>query len=44
MPQNADIARRGAEVLVGNYAPQPITLVRGEGCWLYDAEDRRRTS
>jgi len=41
MTTNAEIASRGAEVLVGNYAPQPITLVRGEGCWLYDAEDHR---
>ncbi|MFP6656366.1 MAG: aspartate aminotransferase family protein, partial [Myxococcota bacterium] len=28
-------------VLVGNYAPQPIAIIRGEGCWLYDAEDNR---
>ncbi|MCA9501505.1 MAG: aspartate aminotransferase family protein [Myxococcales bacterium] len=41
MSRNAEIARRGAEVLVGNYAPQPITLVRGEGCWLYDADGAR---
>jgi predicted acetylornithine/succinylornithine family transaminase len=41
MTSNAEIARRGREVLVGNYAPQPISLVRGEGCWLYDAEDNR---
>jgi predicted acetylornithine/succinylornithine family transaminase len=41
MPTNAEIANRASRVLVGNYAPQPITLVRGEGCWLYDAEDKR---
>ncbi|MBW2426423.1 MAG: aspartate aminotransferase family protein [Deltaproteobacteria bacterium] len=41
MTSNAEIARRGQQVLVGNYAPQPIALVRGEGCWLVDAEDRR---
>jgi len=35
---NAEIAGRGADVLVGNYAPQPVALVRGEGCRLYDAE------
>ncbi|HIF91677.1 MAG: aspartate aminotransferase family protein [Myxococcales bacterium] len=40
-PTNAELATRASEVLVGNYAPQPIALVRGEGCWLYDAEDRR---
>jgi acetylornithine/N-succinyldiaminopimelate aminotransferase len=39
MSQNAEIAARGAEVLVRNYAPQPLALVRGEGCTLYDAED-----
>ena len=38
MTSNADIASRGRNVLVGNYAPQPIALVRGEGSWLYDAE------
>jgi len=41
MTTNSDIADRGSQVLVGNYAPQPITLVRGEGCWLYDAEENR---
>jgi predicted acetylornithine/succinylornithine family transaminase len=41
MTSNAEIANRGSEVLVGNYAPQPIALVRGEGCWLYDAEGNK---
>jgi len=41
MTTNADIADRASSVLVGNYARQPIALVRGEGCWLYDAEDKR---
>jgi acetylornithine/N-succinyldiaminopimelate aminotransferase len=41
MTQNADLARRGADVLVGNYAPQPIALVEGEGCWLVDADGNR---
>lgn len=41
MTRNAAIASRGSEVLVGNYAPAPICLVRGEGCWLYDADDNR---
>jgi acetylornithine/N-succinyldiaminopimelate aminotransferase len=39
MTKNDDIANRGSNVLVGNYARQPITLVRGEGCSLYDAEE-----
>ena len=38
MSSNAEISDRGSRVLVGNYAPQPISLVRGEGCWLFDAE------
>ena len=41
MTSNAEISDRGSRVLVGNYAPQPISLVRGEGCWLFDAEDNR---
>jgi len=41
MSSNAEISDRGSRVLVGNYAPQPISLVRGEGCWLFDAEDNR---
>jgi predicted acetylornithine/succinylornithine family transaminase len=41
MTSNTEIAKRGSEVLVENYARQPICLVRGEGCWLYDAEDNR---
>ncbi len=41
MSSNTEISNRGSRVLVGNYAPQPISLVRGEGCWLFDAEDNR---
>ncbi|MEM9175455.1 MAG: acetylornithine transaminase [Myxococcota bacterium] len=41
MSTNEAIADRGRDVLVGNYAPQPIALVRGEGCWLFDAEGNR---
>ena len=33
-------ARRSA-VLTPNYAPQPISIERGEGCYVYDAEERR---
>jgi predicted acetylornithine/succinylornithine family transaminase len=40
-PSNREIADRGLNVLVGNYAPQPIALVRGEGCWLFDAEGNK---
>jgi acetylornithine/N-succinyldiaminopimelate aminotransferase len=38
---NADWARRASEVLVGNYRPQPVALVRGEGVHLFDAGGRR---
>lgn len=41
MSQNAEIADRGRNVLVGNYAPQPIALVRGEGSWLFDADGNK---
>ena len=33
-------AERAEASLVGNYKPQPITLVRGEACTLYDVEGR----
>lgn len=39
--KNESIARRGADVLVGNYRPQPVALVRGEGCYVEDAEGKR---
>jgi ornithine aminotransferase len=29
------------EVAAPNYAPIPVVLERGEGCWLWDAEGRR---
>ena len=38
---NQDIAQRGSNVLVANYARQPIAIVRGEGCHLWDADGRR---
>jgi acetylornithine/N-succinyldiaminopimelate aminotransferase len=38
---NASIAERGSAVLVGNYKPQPITLVRGQGCRVEDADGNR---
>jgi acetylornithine/N-succinyldiaminopimelate aminotransferase len=41
MTDNAALERRGAAALVGNYKPQPIALVRGEGCTLFDADGRR---
>lgn len=38
---NASIAKRGEAVLVGNYRPQPISLVRGQGCRVEDADGKR---
>jgi acetylornithine/N-succinyldiaminopimelate aminotransferase len=40
-PTNASIAARGTQVLVGNYRPQPVALVSGEGCHVVDAEGNR---
>ena len=30
------IADRGTEAMMTNYPPRPLTIVRGEGCWLWD--------
>ena len=37
---NASIAERGESYLVQNYRPQPIALVRGEGCRVEDADGK----
>jgi predicted acetylornithine/succinylornithine family transaminase len=36
---NASHNEQFGNLLVPNYRPQPITLVRGEGCTLWDADD-----
>lgn len=36
---NASHNEQFGKLLVPNYRPQPITLVRGEGCTLWDADD-----
>ena len=41
MSHNESIADRATEVLVGNYRPEPIAIVRGEGCHVWDADGRR---
>jgi len=38
---NAGWADRARHALVGNYRPAPLAMVRGEGCFLFDAEGRR---
>lgn len=35
------ILERGGKVLIGNYARQPIAMVRGEGSYLWDADGKR---
>jgi len=41
MSGNREWADRAARVLVGNYKQQPVAIVRGEGCHVYDADGRR---
>lgn len=41
MRRNQELVQRAGQVLVGNYRQQPITVVRGEGCYLYDADGGR---
>lgn len=41
MSENGKWAERASAVLVGNYKQQPIAVVRGEGCHVYDADGRR---
>jgi acetylornithine/N-succinyldiaminopimelate aminotransferase len=41
MNENQALAHRARDVLLANYRPAPIALVRGEGCHLFDAEGNR---
>jgi acetylornithine/N-succinyldiaminopimelate aminotransferase len=41
MGHNEEIAARAAKVLFANYKQQPIALVRGEGCYVWDADGKR---
>src|SRR5260221_428129 len=38
---NQQAVERGKSVLIGNYARQPIDMVRGEGSLLWDADGKR---
>ena len=40
MSQNTAIVARADKVLIGNYARQPVVMVRGEGCRLWDADGK----
>lgn len=35
------IADRGTEAMMANYPPRALTIVRGQGCWLWDDADNR---
>ena len=37
----AETIARGKKVLIGNYARQPVVMVRGEGSYLWDADGKR---
>ena len=37
---SADLLTRRGRVLMGNYAPPPVALVRGEGCRVWDEDGR----
>src|SRR6476660_7621620 len=41
MSTNEDIMERAKKRLLLNYKQQPIALVRGEGCYLWDADGTR---
>ncbi len=41
MGMNEALAERAKKVLVGNYKQQPIAIVRGEGCHVWDADGGR---
>ena len=41
MTRNQELLDQAEAVLVANYRPLPITLVRGEGCHLFDADGAR---
>jgi acetylornithine/N-succinyldiaminopimelate aminotransferase len=41
MSQAQEILDRAGKVLIGNYARQPVTFVRGEGSYLWDADGKR---
>ncbi len=38
---NAEWKARGEQVFIGTYSRFPAAMVRGEGCWLIDADGRR---
>ncbi|MDH3348835.1 MAG: aspartate aminotransferase family protein [Desulfobulbaceae bacterium] len=41
MTSNNEWIARGEKVFIATYNRFPATMVRGEGCWLWDADNRR---
>src|SRR5947207_2489809 len=41
MSHNSEIIQRGREVLIANYARQPIAMARGEGSFVFDADGKK---
>jgi predicted acetylornithine/succinylornithine family transaminase len=41
MPSSPDTIELFAKYVIGNYTRYPVSLVRGEGSWVWDAEGRR---
>src|SRR5207249_2306750 len=41
MPTTVEILERGQKALIGNYARQPVVMVRGEGSYVWDSDGKR---
>src|SRR6476660_9649103 len=41
MGKTGEILERGKQVLIGNYARQPVVMERGEGCFVFDTDGKR---
>ncbi|HEX4797399.1 MAG TPA: acetylornithine/succinylornithine family transaminase [Humisphaera sp.] len=39
--QTQRLLEKGKQVLIPNYARQPIVMARGEGCWVWDSDGKR---
>ena len=41
MSKTPEILERGKRVLIGNYARAPICMARGEGCFVWDTDNKK---
>ena len=41
MGETSQLLEKGKQVLIPNYARQPIIMARGEGCWVWDSTGKR---